>query len=104
MATSAAAAAGADVSAFRKLDHREHVLQRPGMYIGSVVSEPGAFWVLGGGGSGGGSDSGGGGGGGKRVMELRPMARVPGLLQIVDEVLVNAVDHCTRLKQLAARA
>jgi DNA gyrase/topoisomerase IV subunit B len=32
-------------TAFRKLEHREHVLLRPGMYIGSVETELIPAWV-----------------------------------------------------------
>ena len=35
-----------DASAFKKLTHREHVLHRPDMYIGSVTPSPCAAWVI----------------------------------------------------------
>lgn len=75
----------ASASAFRKLEHREHVLLCPGMYIGSTTVEPINTWVM--------NDAG--------SMELRDAVMYsPGLFKIVDEILVNAVDHSTRSRQI----
>ena len=68
---------------YTKLDHREHVLKRPQMYIGSVQSDTFAAWVY--------DET-------QRCMVRREVTFVPGLYKIFDEVLVNAVDHATRLR------
>ena len=123
----------ADASAFKKLSQREHVLARPGMYIGSVEAETCSAWVI--------ADEtastepegkkeeeeeeeedtqeGGGEGdneGGKKMKKRKAAAAaaavhpphmtmrndlryVPGLFKIYDEIIVNAIDHATRLKR-----
>jgi DNA topoisomerase-2 len=68
-------------SKYKRLDHREHILQRPQMYIGSVELDTYKTWV---------STANG--------FELKDTAYVPGLYKIFDEILVNAIDHVTRLK------
>ena len=68
---------------YKKLDHREHVLARPGMYIGSIEEDLCNTWVY---------DS------DQKTMVKKDVRIVPGLYKIFDEILVNAVDHCTRLK------
>ena len=73
----------ANYAKYTKLDHREHVLKRPQMYIGSVQSDAFAAWVY---------DE------PSRKMQRRSITYVPGLYKIFDEVLVNAVDHATRLR------
>jgi DNA topoisomerase II len=70
---------------YTKLDHREHVLKRPQMYIGSVQSDSFTAWVY--------DES-------DRRMQRREVTYVPGLYKIFDEVLVNAVDHATRLRSM----
>ena len=84
------AAAGGDVSRsgdisqqYRKLDHREHVLMRPGMYVGSTEAERCEAWVY---------DAAG------QRMVRRPLEYVPALLKVFDEVLMNAIDHSVRLR------
>ena len=66
-----------------KLDQREHVLQRSGMYIGSIEEDKYDTWLY-------------------DCFENRIVKRevkyVPGLFKIFDEILVNAIDHSTRLK------
>jgi DNA topoisomerase II len=74
---------------YKKLDHREHVLSRPGMYIGSVEEDAYTTWVY---------DEASG------RMAKREIRYIPGLYKIVDEILVNAVDHAVRLKQQTAAA
>ena len=121
MAASSAKADGQKYAKYTKLDHREHVLKRPQMYIGSVVADNFTTWVYddangsNGGGSDGGSDKGSNGGGSdggsqgsatvaatsaasKKRMVRREVSFVPGLYKIFDEVLVNAIDHATRLR------
>jgi DNA topoisomerase II len=68
-----------------KLDQREHVLQRSGMYIGSIEEDKYETWVF---------DT------EENKMIKREVKYVPGLFKIFDEILVNAIDHSTRLKGL----
>lgn len=73
-------------SMYKKLNHREHVLLRPGMYVGSVESDPTQAWVF---------DN------ASQRMVFRQIQYVPALYKIFDEILMNAVDHATRLKKQA---
>jgi DNA topoisomerase-2 len=68
-----------------KLDQREHVLQRSGMYIGSIEEDKYETWVF---------DT------EENKMVKREVKYVPGLFKIFDEILVNAIDHSTRLKSM----
>jgi DNA topoisomerase-2 len=68
-----------------KLDQREHVLQRSGMYIGSIEEDKYETWVF---------DT------EENKMIKRDVKYVPGLFKIFDEILVNAIDHNTRLKSM----
>lgn len=70
-----------------KLDQREHVLTCPGMYIGSIETDPCETWTY---------DAEGG------RMIKRVVQYVPGLFKVVDEILVNAIDHSVRLKMKPA--
>lgn len=63
-----------------KLDQKDHVLTRPGMYIGSIEPDVVDTWVY--------SDK----------MEKKQIKYIPGLYKIFDEILVNAIDHVARLK------
>lgn len=65
-----------------KLDPREHVLMRPGMYIGSLEQDEITTWVY---------DNDG--------MKYDTVAFVSGLYKIFDEILVNALDHVVRCAQ-----
>ena len=69
-----------------KLNHLDHVLLRPQMYIGSVEEEQRPMWALERRGRG-------------RVVS-KNVSFVPGLLKIFDEVLVNAVDNRQRDKKM----
>lgn len=69
---------------YKKLTQREHVLERPGMYIGSVKKQMEELWVA-------------------RETEdgIPRMEKVmveysPGFMKIFDEVLTNATDHSFR--------
>jgi DNA topoisomerase-2 len=64
---------------YKKFTQLEHVLARPGMYIGSTENDEIKQWVLG--------DQG-------RMVE-RLLTFPPGLFKIFDEILVNAIDHST---------
>ena len=62
-----------------KLDPREHVLARPGMYIGSLESDDVHTWVF-----------------ENDEMILRKISYNSGLYKIYDEILVNVLDHVIR--------
>lgn len=68
---------------YQKLEQRQHVLTRPGMYIGSIEEDTYDTWVYDF------EDS---------KMIKREIKYVPGLFKIFDEILVNAIDHSIRLK------
>ena len=70
-------------SRYVKLDQREHVLTRPGMYIGSIETDACDTWIYS-------EDE-------SRMIKKR-INYIPGLFKIFDEILVNAVDHAVRLK------
>lgn len=78
-----------DAGAFRKLEHREHVLLRPGMYIGSVQAEPVTMYVL--------DEE-------RGRMVAEEVSLCPGLAKIFDEIIVNAVDHSTRTRKQSGAA
>jgi DNA topoisomerase-2 len=65
------------------MDPREHVLARPGMYIGSVEVDKTSMWVL--------NEN-------KTEMMKKEVDYIPGLFKIFDEILVNVLDHIIRLK------
>lgn len=68
-----------------KLDPREHVLKRPNLYIGSVEEDTFNAWVV--------NDD-------NTKIIKKTVKYIPGLLKIFDEILVNAIDHSIRLKEL----
>ncbi len=65
---------------FRKLDHIEHALKRPDMYIGNITKIKLEMWVY------------------DEVigMNFREIEYVPGLYKIFDEIVVNAADNFQR--------
>lgn len=67
---------------YQKLEPRDHVLLRSGMYIGSTESESCDTWTF--------SDD-------QKSVTKRTVSYIPGLYKIFDEVLTNAIDHATRL-------
>ncbi len=69
-----------------KLEQREHVLARPGMYISSIEPETLEVWLL---------------NQNETGMEKRTIEYVPGLDKIFDEIVANTTDHIVRLKKLA---
>ncbi len=74
---------------FKKMkDQHEHILRRPGMYIGSTKKEPVELWIY--------NEN-------KKENEaelvLKKISYVPGKYKIFDEILVNARDHVTRCIQ-----
>eukprot|EP00968_Pinguiococcus_pyrenoidosus_P001949 scaffold98_cov244-Pinguiococcus_pyrenoidosus.AAC.3 len=66
---------------YTRLDAREHVLLRPGMYLGSVTPQKLSDHVLR-------RD--------KTGMEKRDLLTLPALLKAFDEILVNALDNARR--------
>ncbi len=64
---------------YKKLTQREHVLHRPGMYIGDVNKHIEELWIFNG-----------------TKMEKKAVNYSPGFMKIFDEVLTNATDHSFR--------
>jgi DNA topoisomerase-2 len=85
------AAAKSSSSKYRRLDPREHVLLRPGMYIGPVTQDVVSTYVV---------PSYDGPAGSAQIVK-REVKYVPGLYKIFDEILVNAIDHSTSLQRKA---
>lgn len=79
-----------DAKKYKKLTHREHVLHRPGMYMGSTVAEPTAMWVM---------DPVSG-----RMERREGLQYVPALAKLLDECITNAVDHSIRLKSEGSKS
>ena len=67
---------------YTKLEHGEHVLKLPDTYIGSTDKQSEELWHL--------ED-------GKMVKKL--LTYIPGEYKIFDEIVVNAIDQYTRLKE-----
>ena len=61
---------------YKKLSQREHLLQRPGMYIGKIFDEVDDVWIL---------NSG--------KMEKKGLKYNPGILKLFDEIILNALDQ-----------
>ena len=72
---------------YRKHELRDHVYQLPDTYVGSAEKTPVETYVYD-------DDS-------KRMVK-RELIYVPALLKIFDEVVVNAIDQCMRLKAAGA--
>ena len=70
----------ADVHKYKKHELRDHIFEIPDTYIGSVEKTPIETFVI--------ADG---------QMVKKQLTIVPGLYKIFDEVLVNALDQCTRL-------
>ena len=68
---------------YQLLDEIEHVLKRPGMYIGSTKSHTGSEWVL--------RDG---------LYEKEELTYNPGFLKLFDEIVSNSVDESKRSSQL----
>jgi DNA topoisomerase II len=66
---------------YKKHTHREHILELPDTYIGSVDTAVEQRWVI---------------NMEKGIMEWRSVRFCPGFLKIFDEILVNALDHKVR--------
>ena len=61
---------------YDKVSQREHILIRPGMYIGSVSKSKEPMWLY-----------------DKDKMVKKDITFIPGLYKIFDEIVVNARDH-----------
>ena len=73
---------------YKKLTETEHVLLRPGTYVGStVLTEPVTEWVY---------------DGSKKRFEEKSVRYVPALLKIFDEIFSNSVDESKRNPKLNA--
>jgi DNA topoisomerase-2 len=68
---------------YTKLEHGDHVLKLPDTYIGSIDKQSEELWHL--------ED-------GKMVKKL--ITYIPGEYKIFDEIVVNAIDQYTRLKEV----
>tara|TARA_B110000261_G_scaffold132212_1_gene148575 strand:- start:763 stop:4203 length:3441 start_codon:yes stop_codon:yes gene_type:complete len=66
-----------------KMNPEQHVLARPGMYVGSMEKDEFNTWVL--------DDS-------NEKMIKKNIKYVPGLYKIYDELLVNILDHMKRIE------
>ena len=64
---------------YKKLTDIEHVILRPGMYIGSIKPHTATKWVL-----------------GEEKMIQRELTYNPGFLKIFDEIITNSVDESKR--------
>lgn len=62
---------------YKKFTQLEHVLARPGMYVGSIAQDDTKQWVV----------------GEENKMIEKMLTFPPGLFKIFDEILVNAIDH-----------
>lgn len=61
---------------YQKLTQKEHVLKRPGMYIGATETEIEPIWIF----------------EGDKMVE-KTMKYNPGILKLFDEIITNASDH-----------
>jgi len=66
---------------FKILDDREHILQRPSMYVGSISSEEQTDFNL--------IDE---------KISYHTVNVVPGLLKIINEIIDNSVDEAIKTK------
>ena len=64
---------------YKKLDDIDHVLQRPGMYIGSIKPHTANKWIV-----------------EEGKMTQREITYNPGFLKIFDEIVTNSVDESKR--------
>jgi DNA topoisomerase-2 len=63
---------------YQKIDHLEHILKRPGMYIGDVTPIKQDMWIY--------DEK-------DKCLNKKNLKFVPGFYKIVDEVITNASDH-----------
>lgn len=72
---------------YQKMSHKEQILMRPAMYIGSVEETKDPMWGFN-------PDT--------KQMEFKEYSYVPGLYKIFDEIIVNAADNKQRDKKMNA--
>ncbi len=77
----------ATAGAFKKHTHREHILELPDTYIGSIDTHKEDRWIY---------DEAAG------RMAIKSVEFCPGFYKLFDEVLVNALDHRVRLQTTLA--
>lgn len=65
---------------FKKLDDIDHVILRPGMYIGSIKTQSSEKWIINNDGK----------------AEIKKITYNPGFLKIFDEIVTNSVDESKR--------
>ncbi|XP_050387948.1 uncharacterized protein LOC126804756 [Argentina anserina] len=70
---------------YQKMSHKEQILMRPAMYIGSVEETKDPMWGFN-------PDT--------KQMEFKEYSYVPGLYKIYDEIIVNAADNKQRDKKM----
>jgi len=70
-----------------KLKHEEQILLRPGMYIGPVDKDISPYYLF---------DT---NEKNKKIVLKDNVTFVPGLNNIVDEILVNTLDHAIRMQE-----
>ncbi len=70
---------------FTKLTHVDHILKRPGMYVGSAILDNSDVWLH--------NEK-------TNKMEKRTIGVSPALLKIFDEIIVNAADNHQRDKSM----
>ncbi len=73
-----------------KLKHEEQILLRPGMYIGPVDKDVSPYYLFD-------TEE-------KRIVLKDNVTFVPGLNNIVDEILVNTLDHAIRMQEVLDEA
>ena len=61
---------------YKKLDDIDHVLARPGMYVGSIKPHTANKWIL-----------------DESKMTQKELTYNPGFLKIFDEIFTNSVDE-----------
>jgi len=71
----------ASAAQYKKHTHREHILELPDTYVGSIDTSVESRWIY--------NES-------KGEMEWRTVRFCPGFLKVFDELLVNALDHKVR--------
>lgn len=81
-APSTATAPTSSASQYKKHTHREHILELPDTYIGSVDTSVESRWIL---------------NTERNAMEWRTVRFTPGFYKLFDEILVNALDHRVRM-------
>lgn len=64
---------------FKKLEPIEHVLKRPGRYVGSIKPHTAETWVV-----------------REKKMKKETITWNPGLIKLFDEIISNSVDHSKR--------